>query len=168
MIDLLKNNKQKKRRKRPRINPRERKGSLQRIRKSSQRNRGETRRVGIVVAKETKYLRGRLQWCQMVQKMRNDWGGLWWPWQKQFGGMVRVETKRGAVGGLKSERRRGGGAAVVRVGRVKAKSVSWVAFAVLSLRTGSHPRLTPTHVRSSTNTAGGRSPVHPEIGWQTS
>ena len=37
---------------------------------------------------------------------------------------MRVETKRGAVGGLKSERRRGDGAAVVRVGRVKAKSVS--------------------------------------------
>ena len=64
----LETNKQKKRRKRPRINPRERKGSLQRIRKSSQRNRGETRRVGVVVAKETKYLKegdcSGVKWCR--------------------------------------------------------------------------------------------------------
>ena len=43
--------------KRLRINSRERKGSLQTSKKSSQGNRRETRKVSDVVAKETKHLK---------------------------------------------------------------------------------------------------------------
>lgn len=75
--------------------------------------------------------------------MRKDWGGLWWPWQKQSGGMGRVQTTRRAVGW---NLRRG-----EVVGQLwsegdvwKPSPVSWADFVVLPLSSSSPPRLTPT------------------------
>ena len=73
--------------KRLRINSRERKGNLQASKKSSQGNRRETRKVGDVVAKETKHLKEGGCSGSNVQRMSDfdDLGrnsmetkGKWW------------------------------------------------------------------------------------------